>query len=112
MKVSLGLKAKNFYDSIKNTLVLLPLGNLENMRTYGLYTWNTETHLSIDEVALSQDELFIIVTNKKAKDKTKSLVAIIASTKAEQVIEHVCKIEFKKRQAVIKITLDMAHSMN
>jgi transposase len=69
------------------------------------------THLSIDEVALSQGELYTIVTNKKAKGKKGSLVAIVAGTKTEQVIEHLSKIESKKRQAVIEITLDMANSM-
>jgi transposase len=69
------------------------------------------THLSNDEVALSQGELYTIVTNKKAKGKKGSLVAIIVGTKAEQAIEHISKIESKKRPAVIAITLDMANSM-
>jgi transposase len=69
------------------------------------------THLSIDEVALSQGELYTIVTNKKFKGKKGSLVAIIAGTKAEQVIEHINKIDYKKRASVQEITLDMANSM-
>lgn len=69
------------------------------------------THLSIDEVALSQGELFTIVTNKKAKGKKGCLVAIIAGTKADQVIEHICKIDYKQRSCVQEITLDMANSM-
>lgn len=69
------------------------------------------THLSIDEVALSQGELYTIVTNKKFKGKKGSLVAIIAGTKAEQVIEHISKIDYKKRSSVQEITLDMANSM-
>jgi transposase len=69
------------------------------------------THLSIDEVALSQGELYTIVTNKKAKGKKGCLVAVIAGTKAEYVIEHLCKIDYKKRSLVQEITLDMANSM-
>lgn len=69
------------------------------------------THLAIDEVALSQGELYTIITNKKAKGKKGSLIAIIAGTKAEQVIEHVSKIDYKKRQSVVEITLDMANTM-
>ncbi|MNL24775.1 Transposase [compost metagenome] len=69
------------------------------------------THLSIDEVALSQGELYTIVTNKKFKGKKGSLVAIIAGTKADQVIEHINKIDYKKRSYVKEITLDMANSM-
>jgi len=69
------------------------------------------THLSIDEVALSQGELYTIVTNKKYKGKKGSLVAIIAGTKADEVIEHISKIDYQKRQSVKEITLDMANSM-
>jgi transposase len=67
--------------------------------------------LSIDEVALSQGELYTIVTNKKAKGRKGSLVAIVAGTKADIVIEHICKIDRQKRQSVKEITLDMANSM-
>jgi transposase len=69
------------------------------------------THLSIDEVALSQGELYTIVTNKQSKGKKGSLVAIVAGTKADQVIEHISKIDYKKRCCVKEITLDMANSM-
>ncbi|MFV5686461.1 transposase [Flavobacterium sp. GB2R13] len=69
------------------------------------------THLSIDEVALSQRELYTILTNKKFKSKKGSLVAIVAGTKADKVIEHICKIDYKKRNCVKETTLDMANSM-
>lgn len=69
------------------------------------------SHLSIDEVALSQGELYTIVTNKKFKGRKGSLVAIISGTKADQVIEHISKIDYKKRASVKEITLDMANSM-
>jgi transposase len=69
------------------------------------------SHLSIDEVALSQGELYTIVTNKKFKGKKGSLVAIVTGTKAEQVIEQICKIDYNKRSLVKEITLDMANSM-
>ena len=69
------------------------------------------THLSIDEVALSQGELYTVVTNKEFKGKKGSLVAIVAGTKADKVIEHIRKIDYKKRSCVKEITLDMANSM-
>lgn len=69
------------------------------------------SHLSIDEVALSQGELYTIVTNKKFKGRKGSLVAIISGTKADQIIEHISKIDYKKRASVKEITLDMANSM-
>ena len=60
---------------------------------------------------MSQGELYTIVTNKKFKGKKGSLVAIVAGTKADQVIEHISKIDYKKRNCVKEITLDMANSM-
>ena len=38
-------------------------------------------------------------------------MAIVAGTKADQVIEQICKIDHKKRSFVKEITLDMANSM-
>lgn len=76
-----------------------------------VYPENMGTHLSIDKVALSQGELYTIVTNKKFKGKQGCLVAIVAGTKAKLVIEHICKIDCKKRSCVQEITLDMVSSM-
>ncbi|CAM4160327.1 ISL3 family transposase [Flavobacterium weaverense] len=69
------------------------------------------SHLSIDEVNLSMGELYTVVTNKAGKGKKGSIVAIIAGTKSEVVINHLQKIDFKKRNQVTEITLDMANSM-
>jgi len=83
----------------------------EHAHQWIIYPENMGTHLSIDEVALSQGELYTIVTNKKFKGKKGSLVAIIAGTKADQVIEHINKIDYKIRCCVKEITLDMANTM-
>jgi transposase len=69
------------------------------------------SHLSIDEVNLSMGELYTVVTNKAGKGKKGSIVAIVAGTKSEVVINHLQKIDFKKRNQVTEITLDMANSM-
>ena len=76
-----------------------------------LFPENIGVKLSIDEVALSKGELYTIVTNKKAKGKAGSIVAVIAGTKAEQVIHHLYKIPSAKRNKVKEITLDMANTM-
>lgn len=67
--------------------------------------------LSIDEVALSQGELYTVVTNKKAKGKAGSIVAIINGTKSDVVIEYLKQIPLSKRREVKEITLDMAPNM-
>ena len=76
-----------------------------------LFPENIGKRLSIDEVALSKGDLYTIVTNKKAKGKAGSIVAIIAGTKAEHVIEKLLNIPSSKRNKVKEITLDMANSM-
>nr|WP_245547650.1 transposase [Galbibacter orientalis] len=68
-------------------------------------------YLSIDETALSKGELYTIITNKKAKGKKGAIVAILAGTKAEPIIEQLLKIPKTLRDKVKEITLDMAHSM-
>jgi transposase len=72
---------------------------------------NIGTYLSIDETALSKGELYTIITNKKAKGKKGSIVAIFSGTKAEPIIEQLLKISSRKRGQVKEITLDMANSM-
>jgi transposase len=76
-----------------------------------LFPQNIGTRLSIDETALSKGELYTIVTNKAAKGRKGSLVAIIAGTKAEKVIEVLDKIPEKQLRKVEEVTLDMSNSM-
>ena len=56
-------------------------------------------------------DLYTITTNKQARGKKDYLVAIVAGTKADQVIEYICKIDYKKRSYIQETTLDMANSM-
>ena len=51
------------------------------------------------------------ITNKKAKGKKGTIVAILAGTKAEPIIEQFLKIPRSIRNKVKEITLDMANSM-
>ncbi|WP_051224267.1 transposase [Flavobacterium tegetincola] len=70
---------------------------------------NIGIHLSCDEVTLSQGKLYTIVTNKKFKGKKDCLVAIVAETKAEHDIEHICRINYEKRGSDQEIILNMAN---
>ena len=76
-----------------------------------LYPQNIGANLSIDETALSFDELYTIITNKKAKGKAGSIVAIIKGTKADNIISILNKIPLKLRNKVQEMTLDMAPNM-
>jgi len=77
-----------------------------------LFEENIGEQLSIDETALSNGELYTILTNKAAKGKKGALVAMIEGTASETVISVLKKIPKVKRDTVKEITLDMAASMN
>jgi transposase len=77
-----------------------------------LFPDNIGSHLSIDETALSNGDLYTIITNKAAKGKKGCLVAMIEGTGSEKVIEILSRIPEKSRNNVSEVTLDMAGSMN
>lgn len=72
---------------------------------------NTGAYLSIDETSLSNGELYTIVTNKAAKGRKGSLVAMVKGTQAGSVIEVLKKIPKRIRSKVREVTLDMAANM-
>ena len=76
-----------------------------------IFPENIGRRLSIDETALSKGELYTIITNKSAKGKKGAIVAILAGTKVEPIIEQLLKIPKLLRDKVKEITLDMANSM-
>lgn len=76
-----------------------------------LYPKNLSQQLSLDEVALSDGELYTVLTSKEGKGRKGSIVAIIKGTRSDTVIEYLLKINRKLRLNVKEITLDMAGSM-
>lgn len=78
---------------------------------YILYPENCSNSLSLDEVALSDGELYSVLTSKKAKGRKGSIVAIVKGTQSERVADELLKINRKIRKKVTEITLDMAGSM-
>jgi len=90
----LELTERNFKDNIKKHLNSFNQWALaQYLHQWIIYPENIETHLSIDEVALSQGKLYTILTNKKFQGKNGSIVAIVARTKVDQVIERICKTD-------------------
>ena len=78
---------------------------------YMLFPKNMSEYISIDEVALSQGELYTFVTNKKGKGKKGTLIASIKGTKSSDIIKVLEKIPLEQRKKVKEITLDMAKNM-
>ncbi|EDM42820.1 IS1167, transposase [unidentified eubacterium SCB49] len=76
-----------------------------------LFAKNLGSHLSLDETAFSNGDLYTIITNKKAKGRKGAIVVMVKGTKAEAVIKILHKIPLKQREKVKEITLDMAGNM-
>lgn len=76
-----------------------------------LFPQNIGAKLSIDEVALSNGELYTILTNKAAKGQKGAVVAIVKGTQSKIVTDIIGKIPVSDLMAVSEITLDMSSSM-
>ena len=76
-----------------------------------LFPENIGQYLSIDEVSLSQGELYTFVTNKNGKGKQGSLVASIKGTLTKDIVTVLSKLPLELRKTVKEVTLDMANNM-
>ena len=76
-----------------------------------LFPENIGPYPAIDETALSNGELYTIVTNRDNHCRKGCLVAIIAGTKSEKVWEVLDKIDEREREKVNEVTLDLSDSM-
>ncbi len=91
----------------------------------GFLTWSERDHadkwlvfpancgerLSIDEVALTNGELYTIVTNKAAHGRKGALVAIVEGTVADNVAAVLGRIPSITCASVVETTLDMSPAM-
>ena len=83
----------------------------EHANDWILFPQNIGEFISIDETSLSQGELYTIVTNKEAKGKKGTLIAMVKGTNSETVKNVLLKIALESREKVKEITLDMAPTM-
>lgn len=107
------------------------LGVIEFERQYkdhlsGFTTWEQKDHadkwllfeknigekLSIDELSVTNGELYTVVTNKQAKGGKGSLVAIVAGIKSSEVIAALSKLPQAVRNKVAEVTVDMSNAMD
>ena len=84
---------------------------LEHADEWLLFPDNIGPCLAIDESSLSNGELYTFVTNREARTREQSLVAVVAGTKAEDVITVLQRIDEERRNAVEEVTLDLSDSM-
>jgi transposase len=84
---------------------------LDHSNDWILFPDNIGPYISIDETSLSQGELYTVVTNKEAKGRKGSLIAMIKGTNSDYVRKILESVSIKKRKIVKEITLDMAPTM-
>lgn len=107
------LNARTLREQYKHHLSdFLDWDQKEHCEDWMLFPKNCGTRLSIDEVALSNGELYTVVTNKAAKGRKGSLVAMVAGTKSKDVSKILAKIPVIQRMAVTETTLDMSNAMD
>ncbi len=85
---------------------------LSHAEDWILFGDNLGAHVCIDEVALSQGELYTVVTNGSAGCQQGSLIAMVKDTKSDEVIKILEKIPLQDRKQVKEVTVDLAASMN
>ena len=84
---------------------------LDHADEWLLFPDNIGPRLAIDESSLSNGELYTFVTNRDACTRERSLVAVVAGTKSEDVIAVLRRIDEERRYAVEEVTLDLSDSM-
>ena len=84
---------------------------LSHAEDYMIFPENIGEYLSIDEVSLSQGELYTFVTNKNGRGKQKTIVASIKGTISNDIFNVLNIIPLEERKQVKEVTLDMARNM-
>ncbi|MDI6403035.1 transposase [Balneolaceae bacterium ANBcel3] len=72
---------------------------------------NLGPNLSIDEVSLSNGELYTLLTNKSAKGRKGSLVASIRGTRTADLVWVMEKLPPRERAKVLEVSMDMAKNV-
>jgi len=76
-----------------------------------IFPENIGEYISIDEVSLSQGELYTFVTNKNGQCRNGTLIASIKGTLSKDIVSVLEKLPLEKREMVKEVTLDMAKNM-
>ncbi len=84
---------------------------MDHAEDWILYSKNIGSHVCIDEVALTQGELYTVVTNAKAACQKGSLIAMVKGTKSEDVVAVLRRIPLESRERVRQVTVDLARNM-
>ena len=84
---------------------------LKHSKQWILYPDNIGERLCLDEIALSDGELYTVLTNARAKSQKGSLIAMIKGVKSGEVCDILNKIPIESRKKVKEVSVDMANNM-
>lgn len=76
-----------------------------------LFADNVGPHLSIDEVSVSQGELYTFITNKEGKGKQGTLVGSVRGTRSADIVALLNRLSPQQRGLVEEVSMDMAKNM-
>ena len=76
-----------------------------------MFADNIGPSLGIDESSLSNGKLYTFVTNREARTRERSLVAVVSGTKSEDIIDGLKMIDQDKLNMVEVVTLGLSDSM-
>lgn len=83
----------------------------EHAEQWLVFPENIGAHLSLDEVAISNGELYTVLTNKARHGKKGCLVTIVKGTVVNDVVRALERIPVRKRDGVKTVTRDLDDSM-
>ena len=83
----------------------------EHAEEWLLFPENIGTHLSIDETAFSNGELYTILSNKAAHGKHGAIIAIVEGVNADNIVPVLNKMPIEQRERVVEVTHDLSDSM-
>ena len=84
----------------------------EHAQKWLVFPKNIGPNLSIDETALSNGDLYTIVSNKDAHGRKGALVAIVSGTKVDDVVDALLRIHWYLRAKVREVTMDFSEGMH
>ena len=85
---------------------------LDHADQWLVFADNVGASICIDETALSNGELYTIVTNRSCHGSKGTLIAMVKGVSADRVTEAIMHIDEHRRSIVQEITLDMSNSMH
>lgn len=114
LRIFFGINASTFQQQYKHKLSdYSTWDQKEHAESYLIFPGNMGRFLSIDETALSNGELYTLLTNKAASGQKGTIVGIFKGVESFSIISLIKeRIDENLRNQVEEITLDLSPTMN